>query len=410
MEKVHISQLYPCSKIKVGSELFYICELAKYLRKVDKQLDLDGVIISNGLSKSQFWNYFLDKSKSGYICNANIKHYPAFIELPSDVQDIDLTEEDCEPIFKEKTDDLWLWTLEGNSSEDETKNVIRLNGTLRSQSWVSLAAMVAVHRFMNNNKPKKLKLKFGTSVTYQNMAVSDILLIKEETEAFGDWLELEIDNELQSYYEAWYKMGYDKGYFRDFVYANEKYEFMKTHNYYVGCPVFLYQRENRRKEDPVKGIKNCNIAVIREMSKNKVVLDVYTTKETKYMSYMRYDSYSPDVKALYGNKNPFREVNVHKKTFNLLDLGVDMLMYKEEYFISDVNKDDMVVLTDVKNLEEIEKNDGYMEEDPVSIELSSQQAVYWVLKDWGVDFDDKNYVKNFLKEGVGMYDLFKGAR
>ena len=406
MEKVHISQLYPCSTIKIGSELYYICELAKYLKNEDKQLDLDGVIISKGLSKSHFWNYFLSKIKEGLITGANIKSLPAFIEVEG-VQDIDLTDENHEPIFKEKTDDMWLWTLRGNSSDDETKNSLRLNGTLRSHSWVSLTAMVAVHRLLHNNVPKKLRMEFDNSITYQNMAVSDIILIKEETEAFGDWVELQIDNELQSYYEAWYQRGYDQGYFREFVYAKDKFEFMKSHNYFVGCPVFLYQRENKRKGDPIKAIKNCSIAIIREMSKSKVVLDVLSTKETRYMAYLRYENFSPEVKQMYNNRNPFKKVNVHRETFDLLDLGVDMLMYKEEWFISDVNKDDMVVLSDVKDVNVVEENDGYLEEDPIHIELSSQQAVYWVLKDWGVEFDEEKYTKLFLKEGVGMYDVYK---
>ena len=407
MENVHISQLYPCSTIKLGSELYYICELAKYLKKENRQLTLEGILIQKELEKSEFWNYFVSKIKDGTIEGVNLKNLPSFIDVYG-IQDIDLTDEQHEPVFTTKNDDIWLFDVRGNSSSDEAKNIKRLNGTLRSQSWVSLVAMVAVHSFMNNYKPKTLKLDFDKSVTYQNMAVSDILLLSDETEAFGDWVEITVDNELQSYYEAWFKKHYDKGYLHEFVDTKKKLEYMREHNYYEGCPVFLYQRETKREEDTVKGIKKCDIAIIRKITKDKIYLDVVSSKETRYMAYQRFESFSPEVKRLYAEHNNFDKVHVHKEDFDLFEIGVDMLMYMEEYFISDVNKDDMVVLTDVKDMDAVKENDGYLEEDPINVELTSQQAVYWVLKDWGVKFDEERYIKTFLKEGKAMYDIYKG--
>ena len=54
---VALSELYPASEIKLGSELYYVCEFGKYLTTHGYQLSLDGVSMHRVLRNSRFWGY-----------------------------------------------------------------------------------------------------------------------------------------------------------------------------------------------------------------------------------------------------------------------------------------------------------------------------------------------------------------
>jgi hypothetical protein len=396
MRKIHISQFYACSEISLGSEMYYLCEVAKNLSKHDMVLSLDGVILHKDLEKSMYYLYFLDNIKKGLIVDTNISKFPPIIEV-SGIYDEDLMEEEHQPIFTEQNDNYWLFDLKGKCPDDLTQNILRFNGTYNSQAWVSIIAYVSVNRFLTGI-PTKFEMKFDYSVTYQSMATADIILLMEDTNALQGWFELKVNNELQAYYEAWFKKWQEKGYMQKSVSIVDKFEYLIHNNFKKGCPVFLYQRENKRKNDNIKSIKNCNIAVIRDLNKTSITLEIVPRRETRYMTKVKYDSYGDDVKALFGDKYPWNQKNTRYETFDLTEIGVDMLMFREEYFISNVDKDDMLVLTDIP--------DGGDEYDETKIELSCQQAVYWILKDWDIEFDSDWYVNTFLKEGKAVYNIF----
>lgn len=395
MEKVHISQIYPTTEVHLGSELYYLCQLGFYLRKYDKELDLDGVVFNSILQKSDFWNYFQHMVREGYIVGTNLINIPQYIDI-SGIFTKDLTLPENEPVFKEKTDAKWYWTVEGNNSSDGTKNDIRLNGSLRSQAFVSMAAMVAVHRFMTG-KPEKLVLSFSSWVTYQEMGVADIMLLYEETGALNKWVQMKIDEELKAAFEAWFYERQQKGYFKGPIASKDKLQYLKNEGIGVGDPVFFYVRDNKRKNDIAKPILDCHVGIIRALSAESITVDVILVKETKYTCHKIYEAYSDEVKALFDYHDPseHRQI-VRTERLNLLDVGVDSLMYKEEYFISSVNKQDEVVLED-KGL------DG----GDCSFALNPQQATYWLLKDWGIEFNDQKYIRTYLKEGQAVYDIYK---
>lgn len=392
MQTVHISQFYSTTQVTVSSELYYISQLAFYLSKNEQVLDVDGVIFDKVLQKSDFWNYFLQMIKEGYIVNTGITPPTHIKEVK--IYTKDLTEPDFEPRFEYKTNEEWKFSVDGASTEDSNKNQINLNTTLRSQAWVSLVAMVAVHRF-RTGYPERLVLDFDTWVTYQAMGVADIIVLYEDTPALQKWVELHIEDELKAYYEAWYYRNQEQGYMRKFVYSKDKLEWLKSHNIGVGDPVFFYTRDNKRRDDLVKTISNCNIAIIRKLTKDHIELDVITTKETKYSTQKRFDSYPDDVQALYNYRNSLLERNpVRKRDFNLLDVGVDNLLYGEEFFISDVNKDDLVILEDFGAGREFK------------FEMTPQQAVYYILKNWGIEFNEEKYISTYIKESKTVYDVF----
>ena len=58
MSVVHINNFYNCDKIDLACELFYVCELGKYLSYNNSmKLSLKGVKLDKVLLKSNIWFY-----------------------------------------------------------------------------------------------------------------------------------------------------------------------------------------------------------------------------------------------------------------------------------------------------------------------------------------------------------------
>lgn len=69
---LHISQFYPCSDVKDACELYYICELGKYLHfNYNEQLSIDGVVLHEVLASSILFDYFRLAIDEGWVTQAN---------------------------------------------------------------------------------------------------------------------------------------------------------------------------------------------------------------------------------------------------------------------------------------------------------------------------------------------------
>ena len=80
---VNVNDLYECNKIDLACELFYVCELGKYLYyNHGKQLSLKGVLLDEVLTKSEIWVYFCIAKENGWIVGASVPN-EWYIDLDS---------------------------------------------------------------------------------------------------------------------------------------------------------------------------------------------------------------------------------------------------------------------------------------------------------------------------------------
>ena len=87
--KFSVSQIYPCSKVELGSELFYLCELGKYLQCKGHVLSLDGLVFNPVLTKSKYWNYLQVAYTNGWVVDMpNIFKESASPVMLSEVKNI----------------------------------------------------------------------------------------------------------------------------------------------------------------------------------------------------------------------------------------------------------------------------------------------------------------------------------
>lgn len=400
----HVSQFYPCSHVELGSEVYYLCEIGRYLKNQGKGgLSVNGVIFDDCLKTSVYWNYFRYASENGYLVDlGELREELAISESEFENYDLsryfttDLDKENIAELFDEATQDCFKWTSSARNPLVSQKNNLVIVGTYRNQAIVSLIAMVAVTRVLTGF-PKELTVDLTDSFTYLQMSTADIILLRDKTEALQSWVTVTIDNELQNTYQAWVFEQREKGYMLKFCPLEEKKVYMNKLGFEPNDIVFLYERTSTKQDDTVRQIDSCKLAKIISIDGDGVSFDIINTVVTKLTAQKKYDNYPYAVKQMYKDKS-YLKYHTTRRKIQWLSLGIDNRMYMEDYFISDLNKDDFQDLWVEREI------DGVHEE--CQLRLDVLNAVYWILKDRQVSFNEEKFLDTYFKDKLPLYTQY----
>lgn len=431
MSVVHISQFYPCSAIEYAGELYYVCELGKYLyTNYNEQLSLDGVILSKKLKNSVLWDMLRIAIKNGYLVNTNLSEddtdisiqsplivnskvfknvYFTFDTVEFDKEDYEkrksdlqydlLTPKKMQVSLEKQTDTEWVWSLAGKKYEHFDNNSTAFNHLLSQQSWVSFVAMVAVER-LKNNQPCKLIIKLDNHITLNFFAMCYLDVLLEKTSALSSWVvidysRLDKDTMLQVSYCSWYSIGKELGLVQSWHSVKEKVNYMKELDIKIGDVVLLYERGKSRKTSNIKPIINCHFAVIKDITKGVIVFDVINTIKTREQGRVDWADKTMTVKNLYNNKNPFDVLN-HNEIRKPIDvLGIEHLLFDELFFIAP--------LSEAEDISFMSVTDGTRKD---KLYLPQNDLVYWVFKDFNVQFDEQRFLNKYFKDRQPLYTRY----
>lgn len=435
----HIDQIYACTKVEHAAELYYICELGKYLHYYyNESLSLDGVEFDEVLRKSVIWDYYRLALDNKWVENSPIYDVTMHITLQdpldadtSKVINVLYTEDDvafdqkdfehrqddalfdfCTPLrkqisFESKEDEQWVWSIQGKDGEYFRINNDALNKDLARQLWLSLIAYVAVHKLFHDNKPNVLWLKMTNQTTYNITALSYITILTEHTACFLNedgsdyWVKVDAHEvslkELNQFgYVAWYMLGLDKGYLNHWFSKEDKLNRMKELDIKEGDFVMLYEREKAQKLNYVKEIAGCTLANIRKIEDGKFYFDLIHTMKPRMSAEIEFSCNDANVREMYNGVFPYEKLNVSKKVLDIIDCGVEYCMQSELFFIVPLSEcyDEVVV-----PLVDSDENVRY-------VSMPQNDLIYWVAKDYNYDELNPNFSfdrfvkKNFTDKGI----------
>lgn len=438
METVHISQFYSCSEIKLSSELYYISELGKYLfLNYNKALSIDGVILNSVLKKSLYWDYFKLVLSKGWVVDANLPSYVTDfgcqfpMNYPTDnfknflftldhcpYDSVDSAKRNEDPEYNYSTpkptqvcfakmdDNAWFWNLRGTCADDEMVNSASLNTSCSSKAWVSMIAMVAVQRLMTGT-PKLLGIEFPYVIARNQLALSDFMLLIDDTNALTGWVVFAFDSTVQESiqrqlgYEAWWYKGRELGMLSRWYKPKEKLTYLKNNlNLDVGDVVLLYERNYSTKFNYVKSIASCHVALIRGITNTSITFEIVNTVKTRYGAEVTFNEQTSAVKKMYCGSNSYKEWNSSKKVFDLQELGIEYYMHTEVHFIVPLEQADDIIELDV--------SDGNGRTG--KYRLHQNDAIYWLLKDYGIDFNEDKFLSTYFKDRETSYGVFMSGR
>ena len=228
MDSVHVSQFFPCSKINYACELYYVCELSKYLYyNYNSNLSLDGVILVDSLKKSNVWEYLRVAIDEGWICETSLPEEDYKIDI---VNILDLTSPvanklfTTEPVtisqeervrrrddveyalrnplkaqisFSIQDDDYWIWDINGKLKNNFTVNNTSVNDNMICYCFVSLIAYVAVER-LKTGKPKNFGIELSSNLLILADSFSYIYILSEYSNCLTGWFFYSFDNSVQN--------------------------------------------------------------------------------------------------------------------------------------------------------------------------------------------------------------------
>ena len=419
MESVHISQFYPCSKIVLGSELLYACELSKYLSSNEMCLDLDGIVLDSALKKSRYWNYFAEFVSSGLITNVNA--YSVYSDFNEKsvcnvffyLEDANICSElvsmETYPVkqfkisMKSMVDGIWHWSMTDASGNFCMLNHSAFNNEYKGQNIVSLLALMAVKRRLDINKPSFIIGIDQSFVRNGQHSLSDIILLSNETDALKGWAhidlsDLPVEEQLRLGYEAWWLKGFDKGLLRSDYTIADKIQRMEALNIKEGEVVGVYERDMLQANNRVKRIKNFNFAIIRKITKTEVVLQIIYTRRTRYGGRLAFENMTMMHKQMYCADMPDQNLSSKIETLSLYELGIEYVMSNELCFILPLEDSDTMEL-DVTNGQRKDK-----------LSLSEVQAIYWLLGEFDVEFNRERFRTRYLGGKESLFEKYMSGK
>lgn len=426
LQPVHISKIYACSRVSVGSELLYICELGKYLHQCGYVLSLDGVILEDSLRNSRLWDTFRIAVTNGWVTDFGFSAVD--LNITSTTNDITtrglvnilITEEEvgddredtirrnqdylygiltpkkAQTFFQNKDTACWSWCMAGSSPAEENINTRGLKRTEQSIVYISIIAYIAVRRYLTGS-PKEFKMTFDSDSVHSRLGISDVYLLFDETDAVCSWFSFKCDvpeeEENQLGYFAWWYKGFDSGKMHEAT-AVEKYNKCLSFDFKVGDIISLYERKPLQLENLTKEIENFHFAIIRGISRKGIDLEIIHTTKTYFTGLLEFKNYSMSVKAMYGDKHPYKSFTSTRRFFDWLDIGVEYLLHTELFFITPIYDGDGKY---------IKVNDNGT---VINLWVSQQDFIYWVLQDYQVEFNEKHFLDTYFKNRVPMYNRY----
>lgn len=418
---IHISQIYSCSEVSHGSELYYICELGKYsMLNYSEPLSLKGVVIQDVLNDSEIWQFFRLAVYKGWlvdVCDlgnsfAISDAFPLRRDLQSivnlhltlnkvepDAQDIKNRAADIDYAYdtpkrahvgvKSMEGDEWVWHIDGNG--DFVDNNSLFNRSRGDQTWLSFLAMLAIQRF-HKGYPKAIKLEITNQVVLEPRSMSYLLDLLDSSTCFTGWVRLvwseniTVEKKLQLGYVAWYTVGRDRGLCKRFYNGVEKFRYMQEElDLRVGDLCLFYTRNKEQRNNYMKSIDSCHIAKITRLTKTEIGFELINTMRTYYHGKKDFYNHPTAIQFMYTEKKPFEALNTSTRDYSLADIGVGYLLYGEQFFIVPLDFADDTHDAWVSN------SNG---EDHLL--LPQNDFIYWVLEDYDYEYNKDRFLKRYF--------------
>lgn len=168
---------------------------------------------------------------------------------------------------------------------------------------------------------------------------------------------------------------------------------LKSEGIVEGSICILYERKGVAKTNTVGRITNASIVRVDRISKNSIlvtVLPVYRTKEEIESDFNEIPS---DIQANFLDMLSFK-INETQRLIDLYSLGISNYIFDEDLFLAPID--------------EYGTTEKYVTVDGKRgiLELSQVDAIYWLLKQFGVSFDEKLYKQSYSGGRELLYDRY----
>ena len=382
------------------SEFYFALCLAAEMGRRGDALDMSNIKIDSSLLSDRELNYYRYLKSMGYINlgtpeDISTNNKKVSVSDLKDYVDTKVFTDMFDTVIKERENE-YFW-----STNWVRENYINAPLFMRSLAnvgavLVHLVAHLVVCFSLEDRKRKKIHIKFNAMESRNTSYYVNLMSCCLTMDWFKSLVYVDIEDAGASVdvdYSIFYNNGKVAGRIRDWG-INDKKRFMEKYGMAEGAIVVLYTRKGVRENNPLGRIASSTIARIDEITKDEVYFTTCMLNKTKEEVLADYNSIADEHKPMFADLLEFKP-----KTFTeripLYSLGIYNYFNSESFFICPIDKNETGLVKKVTVLGEV--SDVFM---------SAIEAIYWLLCEYGIDFDKELYREMYNGGKELLYDNF----
>lgn len=173
----------------------------------------------------------------------------------------------------------------------------------------------------------------------------------------------------------------------------DKHRQMEMEGITEGGIYIYYERKGVAESNIVGKITNASVVRLDKIDKTNVVFTIIPLYRTKEEIEGDFNSIPDDDKKSFDDMLNFK-VNTREIKVDLYNMGIENYIFDEDAFIAKID--------DYGTVEKLVTVNGKR----AVLQMSQREAIYWLLRQYEVDFDRGKYLGMYPKEGGYIYDVY----
>ena len=262
-----------------------------------------------------------------------------------------------------------------------------------------LIAEVFVSVYLGERQRKPLTVEFNNQESRTVFVYVNLIIAMQTMPVLDSFLNLQrdvVDGEIDIDLSILYRKAVNAGRYQRWG-VHKKMQVMKEAGLTEGSVAVLFERRRVNPSSPIGKIMGASLIVINEFKEDEnfpsLTVSNYVLNKTKEEQIVDYFSISEEKRHHYDDMLDFR-VYAKRETIQLYDYGVVDHFFDEGYLIEPLDVSEKVTkLVTIRGKS-------------TPVEMSGVDAIYWLLCQYGVDFDQELFRDMYNGGAELMWDKF----
>lgn len=386
-------EIFRKSKLSSYSEFYLVLCMSKILKMRGEVLDVSRMIIDYDLLPGSYIDLFKRRVKEGaiYIGEGDIGSVNMYEKIACD---IDVSYFDEINLFREVDDHLY-WNLD-TISHTYGKYSSKAYNMLNMGYFVSNLVSYHILNIFDGKENRKLVLDFDKSQTGNSYIYVNIISCLRSMGWLNKFVAVNLDLDKKDKVDIDYSIfcmnGAVAGH-KKLWSVKEKLALMEKQGMSVGSILILWYRKGINANNKNGVIDRAIVIRLDEIGDTYIGVTSMALNKTKEEVYQDYMSIDPSIRSMFVDMIDKKPYMAHME-LDIVGFGVDNYFDDEDKFITKLDTSERVY----KRV----TIDGVESE----VEMSAIDAFYWLLCQYGLDFDKELYKEMYFDGETPLWERY----
>lgn len=395
MSVVRLSDIFKKDYFESYSEFYLALEISKVFSLFDVYVDMSDMIVDKSILPDNILEYFKKLISDNVIYVGDGIDEIKYDEDKADSFDIDISYFLSEKMYG-YSDNCAYWSFKYAHDTYSTTNYYKfMNYGKLNIVLIGLVSFFIVKKYLGKENAPYLNIDIARDISKNVYAYLNIYSCIKTSPWFSDLVNLSVDfeSDVDLDYIVFCNNSNISHKLNDYS-VSEKRGFMEKLGMVVGSILILFERKGMCENNRYGKIKASKVIRLDEIGDDFIGYTDISLNKTKEENYQDYLDINEEVRYLYSdllNKN----VNTFSSVSTLHEVGID------EYF----GDSDEAILTKIDSSATVSKLITINGEQGM-VEMSEIDAIYWLLCQYGIEFDKDLYRSMYSDGNELLWDRY----